>query len=537
METKKTATKIRYADEENKRFPLDTERHIKASLINIHNPELANVYDTDTLSAMKSDIFTTAKSIGLEFATAKSCDFDFGTDVIKTYEEEGDLYLIGEASGLEKDRDGERMELGTLQKMAKDIADGYIDEFGNLKPVVLKNTHLRDGITTEIGELTDAWVNENQRLAVKAKLYKENPDAKWLHVATTEKGKKFGLSIEGKAWETAGEYDPITKSRGTVLKDVFLRGIAVTSQPSWTKSWFQTIQKSFDKIEEDDKKEGLVDTILINKSMDDDKKKDETLETSEPEVKPENDKSDTPSESEAEKKPEDIEEKSEEKDTEKSVSEKGEEIEKATMTMDHFSHVSGRLSHAQDMVRSIASGRTDRESGLAQLADHMKTTHKMIKGLASGNTTMIDESMQTKLPNPNDVWMSKKEEEKGDEIEKSVTEKDEITKAFVEQEVEKAVVATVEKAMLKVGGQLDSLQKSVDYIESLPLVPKGFSRPVIKGEKEKASGASEFEQYQELYKAFERDSKLPNEIMNITQFGFKWNVHIPKFKEYGLLKK
>ncbi len=75
---KKKYGDVEYADETNKKYPLDTKKHVKAAWSYINMPKNAKKYSSDDLAAMKKRIKAAATKVGVTISEEQSI---FGDDV------------------------------------------------------------------------------------------------------------------------------------------------------------------------------------------------------------------------------------------------------------------------------------------------------------------------------------------------------------------------------------------------------------------------------------------------------------------------
>jgi len=62
---------VKYADEKNKKYPIDTDEHIRAAWSYINHPENANKYSEEDAAAIKSHIKSEAKKHGIQIESDK----------------------------------------------------------------------------------------------------------------------------------------------------------------------------------------------------------------------------------------------------------------------------------------------------------------------------------------------------------------------------------------------------------------------------------------------------------------------------------
>jgi hypothetical protein len=60
---------VKYADETNKKYPIDTEKHIRAAHSYINHPDNAAKYSAEDVKTIKKRINDAAKEKGIEIST------------------------------------------------------------------------------------------------------------------------------------------------------------------------------------------------------------------------------------------------------------------------------------------------------------------------------------------------------------------------------------------------------------------------------------------------------------------------------------
>jgi hypothetical protein len=164
--------------------------------------------------------------------------------------EEGDGYqIVGVASTPTIDHDFERMALPALKRMARQIT---------YEGVPLRVEHQK-GDNAVIGKINEAWVDDANKLWIKAILTKGNIVANQLHQAL-KNGAKLGLSVGGRVKQAVRE---MSEHQGKMIKtffDVILDEVSVTPRPSNYDAWL--INKHY--VSDGDNTEVLFNTPLHN---------------------------------------------------------------------------------------------------------------------------------------------------------------------------------------------------------------------------------------------------------------------------------
>ena len=171
-----------------------------------------------------------------------SAPFKYTLPITRAFEQDGELFIRGEASGPEIDLYDTRMDPALIDAFAGQIQTRNAEG----TPLVYRDTHNPDGVLTELGELVEASVTDQQHLFVTVRLDRENPAARHLH-AQLLRGKKYGMSIAGTVVDYVDEY---VESMGRVIRrftNVVLDHIANTTMPAWTPSLGTVLSRAVEK--------------------------------------------------------------------------------------------------------------------------------------------------------------------------------------------------------------------------------------------------------------------------------------------------
>ena len=164
-------------------------------------------------------------------------NFKYFVKVSKAYQENGQYFVQGVASGIMEDRDEERMSPEVLKAFVEAI------------PMPLTDAHPERGpIGGEIGEVIYASIleDENDSLFIKAKLDMDNPMVPYL-VKQFDKGKKFAFSIEGTAPVVKTVWSDRLKKMITEYVKVEPKAISITTEPSYIGSFLEVVTKAYNK--------------------------------------------------------------------------------------------------------------------------------------------------------------------------------------------------------------------------------------------------------------------------------------------------
>lgn len=168
--------------------------------------------------------------------------FKYTLPITRAYEQDGELFIRGEASGPEVDLFDTRMDPALIDSFAGQIQTRNAEG----QPLVYRDTHNPDGVLTELGELVEASVTDTQHLYVTVRLDRDNPASRHLHTQL-QRGKKYGMSIGGTVVDYVDEY---VESIGRVIRrftNVVLDHIANTTMPAWTPSLGTVLTRAVEK--------------------------------------------------------------------------------------------------------------------------------------------------------------------------------------------------------------------------------------------------------------------------------------------------
>lgn len=150
------------------------------------------------------------------------------------------MYIIGEASGPERDSHGTEIAPEAIVDFSRQISDRV--EAGD--PIPYIDSHQKTGLLRELGHVMEGSVTPTFHLRVAVRLDENNPASKFLHEGL-KRGKQFGMSIAGD-----GVDFQIVKSedgsRAIRFFKVILREISNTTKPSWVPSFGTVLARSVD---------------------------------------------------------------------------------------------------------------------------------------------------------------------------------------------------------------------------------------------------------------------------------------------------
>lgn len=193
----------------------------------------------------------------------------------KAYQEDGNWYVKGVASGTKIDDAEEKMSLDVLKK------------FASYMPMPLTRNHPKAGdIAPELGNVISGVVTENggdYDLEITAELDKEHPEVPYI-VKQIQKGKRYAFSIEGREPKKRTVWDDRIKKFITEYTDVIPDSISITTEPSYTPSFLEFVVKT-SKLDKTETSINNQDITLEQNKMKKEEAKTETVEESKTEVK------------------------------------------------------------------------------------------------------------------------------------------------------------------------------------------------------------------------------------------------------------
>lgn len=167
-------------------------------------------------------------------------DFQYNGEVTKSWvdPDSGARFVRGVASGIEVDRDGERVSKKAIASLAAQINTGGVKLVGG--------THQQDW-STEMGDVVKGVHDpDHDQLLIEARFPPEGEDSladkAWTRM--TKHGEKLAFSIGGKLRKAYFEIGDLGK-RVKVLDDIMLRHVALTKNASYSPSFAEAVAKTF----------------------------------------------------------------------------------------------------------------------------------------------------------------------------------------------------------------------------------------------------------------------------------------------------
>jgi hypothetical protein len=161
--------------------------------------------------------------------------------VDRAEEQDGGLFLYGQASGPERDSHGTEMDPTAIQ----DFADQIVSRATDGDPLPYLDHHMKDGVLRELGEVVDGSVSSDYRLNIKVRLHPDNPAAAYLH-SRIKRGKKYGMSIAGDGVQYRMIDDPSSGEKVIRFLKIKLKEISNTTRPSWVPSFGTVLARSIE---------------------------------------------------------------------------------------------------------------------------------------------------------------------------------------------------------------------------------------------------------------------------------------------------
>jgi hypothetical protein len=161
--------------------------------------------------------------------------------VDRAEEQDGGLFLYGQASGPERDSHGTEMDPTAIQ----DFADQIVSRTNDGDPLPYLDHHMKDGVLRELGEVVDGSVSSDYRLNIKVRLHPDNPAAAYLH-SRIKRGKKYGMSIAGDGVQYRMVDDPSSGEKVIRFLKIKLKEISNTTRPSWVPSFGTVLARSIE---------------------------------------------------------------------------------------------------------------------------------------------------------------------------------------------------------------------------------------------------------------------------------------------------
>ena len=160
---------VEYADKENHKYPIDTEKHVRAAWSYINMPKNAGKYDKNKLSTIKGHIKTAAKKFGIEISENKETKTktmnantpDAYKAIPQQYKNMNDTIIkkMAAIAGIEGETDAEKVLFAFLAKY-----EGVVSEH---REQITKKSNTEDGGLKQFAAKFEALENEVKTLKEK----------------------------------------------------------------------------------------------------------------------------------------------------------------------------------------------------------------------------------------------------------------------------------------------------------------------------------------------------------------------------------
>lgn len=167
-------------------------------------------------------------------------DWKYTIPVLRAEEAADGKYLVGEASGPERDLHQTEMSPEAITDFAAQIAERVAAG----DPIPYVDAHAKDGVMRVLGHVIAGSVTPDFHLVIRVKLDDLNPAAQYLWNSVT-RGKQFGMSIGGNG--VAHRYVRTADGNRVIrFTKVLLQEISNTTRPSWVPSFGTVLARSVD---------------------------------------------------------------------------------------------------------------------------------------------------------------------------------------------------------------------------------------------------------------------------------------------------
>jgi hypothetical protein len=174
-----------------------------------------------------------------EFETIAPFKFTF--PIQKAEERSTGKYLIGMAAGPGIDSQGERVHPTLIAKWAD-----YINSGGE---VIYRDHHNKNSSASDLGQVTKAWVTDDDHLGIEVLLDEDHPTAMYIWKKARQ-GKQFGMSVFGNVRRYADEWDATVKKAVRTFYDATLEEVSNTTRPVYTPSLGTVLAKAVNDADE-----------------------------------------------------------------------------------------------------------------------------------------------------------------------------------------------------------------------------------------------------------------------------------------------
>ena len=357
---------------------------------------MVSEYDTKQRTAICNTAWKDKNSVKKQSATIMKMkeEFKYFVKIEKAYEEDGEWYVQGIASGTKEDLDDCRMSKEAIQK----FVDGL--------PLPLTDNHAHGDVLAVLGEVVFAELLDDEQMFIKAKLDKDNPSCGYV-VKKVSEGKKFAFSIEGMLKKAQTVFSESLDKFVTEYLDIEPEAISITTMPAYEASFLQVVSKSYkkhlDKInKEQEVKEEIKKTAEVEETKVEEVAIEEKVEESEATVEEKKDAVEPPQEvaTEEKSKQDEVVETTESADDKLKESQEPSEIDKLKEQMATLTSAVEALNSANAPKKEI---HVEQEKTIvSQAVELLAKQNNVIKSLAEKVETLeglpLKKRTKAKLP-------------------------------------------------------------------------------------------------------------------------------------------
>jgi len=351
-------------------------------------------------------------------------DFKYFVQIEKAYEESGDWFVQGIASGTSEDLDDCRFSRSALQK----FVDGL--------PLPLTDNHEKGEVLANLGEVVEARLLEDDSLFIKARLDKEHPAVPYL-VKKVGQGKKYAFSVEGLLKKAKTVYSEMLQKFITEYIDIQPEAISITTRPAYQPSFLEVVSKSYKKTQEDNikkeqemteiiKEEQVEPVVEETKSIEPEKSEevDEVVEVSEATEAKEEEKSEEVAEekNDAQEEAQEAVQEEESKQEEEVETTDSAEEDKSESQEDKIEQLNQKVENLTDLVSKLVVNKTDKVDEPVSQPKPLTPIEEALEMIQKNN--VIIKSLQDKVENLERLPLQKKTRASLPVIEKSTDNED-----------------------------------------------------------------------------------------------------------------
>jgi len=219
---------VKYADEENKKYPIDTEEHVRAALAYLSMPKNSGKYSSEEVAKMMSKIKHAAKKFGIEVSEPKNKEEAMDEKELEATKEEETVETPADEKKESPEKEKEEVEKGE----EKDMKAEYEAMKANLADMTAKF----EKIATEKAELESKLQASEQQLTEARTTLKAHrvAELKTKLVATVLDESEFEAKVETLLDLPNDVIDLMTRN---IKPTERTRMQAATEETTVTKTW------------------------------------------------------------------------------------------------------------------------------------------------------------------------------------------------------------------------------------------------------------------------------------------------------------